>query len=167
MDWLRTSRANPRAAALADRHYSRKTVGAAQFAPPGRCIVLLTPDAQALWVSSWQRPAYAPTGLNVWVCTLFRNEPASGYLSSALIMQAVAATRFIWGDPPNRGMITFVDATKIRSPHPGYCFKRAGWLHAGYTRGGLHILHLCPETMPPPCPPRGGVQLPLPLFLNS
>lgn len=167
MEWLRTTRADPRAATLADRHYSRKTVGAAQFAPPGRCIVLLTSNAQALWVSSWQRPVYAPTGLNVWVCTLFRNEPGSGYLSSDLIKEAVAATRFLWGDPPEQGMITFVNATKIRSPNPGYCFKRAGWRHVGYTRSGLHTLQLCSPMIPPPCPPRGGIQLSLPLLFNS
>lgn len=33
--WQRTWRADPRAAALADRHYSRGTPGASQFAPPG------------------------------------------------------------------------------------------------------------------------------------
>jgi len=167
MSWHRTTRADPRAAALADRHYSRKTVGAAQFTPPGRCIVLLTSDAQALWVSSWPYAQYVKHAwAGAWLCTLFRNEPGSGYLSSELIAQAVAATRFIWGDPPDRGMITFVDANKICSLNPGYCFKRAGWQQVGYTQSGLHVLQLGPETMPPPCPPRGGVQLSLPMFFN-
>jgi len=38
---------------LADRHYNRQKIGAPQFVPPGRCVVLLTEQATALWVTSW------------------------------------------------------------------------------------------------------------------
>jgi len=36
--WQRSYRADPRAARIADRHYNRQRVGAAQFVPPGRCL---------------------------------------------------------------------------------------------------------------------------------
>ncbi len=42
MPWHLSNRADPRGARLADSHYSRKTPGAAQFTPPGRCVVLRT-----------------------------------------------------------------------------------------------------------------------------
>lgn len=38
--WRLSWRADPRARPLADRHYNRQRIGAAQFVPPGRCLVL-------------------------------------------------------------------------------------------------------------------------------
>jgi hypothetical protein len=29
------------------------------------------------------------------------------------------------------GMLTYVDARKVRSPNPGYCYKRVGWVRVG------------------------------------
>jgi len=88
-DWLRVKKFDPRACALADRHYSRRTPGANQFMPPGQTIVLLTPCARAVF--GWWRPAPASglramNGLDGWTCTIFRNE--SPRLSSALILAA-------------------------------------------------------------------------------
>jgi hypothetical protein len=151
MHWYRTHRADARARRLADRHYSRQTPYAAQFAPPGRCVVLLTKHADAVWVSSWPQPQYVKRIFpSAWLCTLFRNE--SSVLSSTLIGEAVAATRFVWGEPPADGMITFVDAAKVRSPNPGYCFKQAGFCSAGRTKSGLIVLHLAAEAMPEAAP---------------
>lgn len=45
--WQLSWRADPVTRALADRHYNRQAVGAAQFVPPGACVVLRTPDAAA------------------------------------------------------------------------------------------------------------------------
>ncbi len=56
--WRLSYRADPRALPLADRHYSRKTPGSPQFVPPGRSLVLLTDDADALWVTSWPYAQY-------------------------------------------------------------------------------------------------------------
>lgn len=58
MLWRETWRADPQAARIADRHYSRKTPGSAQFSPPGRCMILIRDDA--LWCTSWPLPAPAP-----------------------------------------------------------------------------------------------------------
>ena len=159
MPWYRSFRADARAAALADKHYSRKTVGAAQFVPPGRCLVLLTEAADALWVSSWPYPQYVKHAwAGAWLCSLFRNE--SAYLSSDLIVWAVAATRFVWEPVPEQGIITFVDTTKVRKKRDwGRCYRRAGWQQVGYTRNGLVVLQQRPCDMPAPVPAYG-VQLP-------
>ena len=53
MRWALSHRFDARALPLADRHYNRQKVGSPQFVPPGRCLVLLTEDARALWVTSW------------------------------------------------------------------------------------------------------------------
>ncbi len=121
--WHLTNRADPRGAALADRHYSRKTPGAAQFTPLGRCVVLLTTGGNTLWVSSWPYAEYVKHAWRgAWLCSLFRNE--SQVLSSRLITQAVAAT--CW--QPFLGMVTFVDTTQVRHKlDPGRCFRKAGW----------------------------------------
>jgi len=161
--WFLSWRADPRVARLADRHYSRKTVGAAQFAPPGRILVLRTADADAAWVTSWPLPEYVLGAWpGAWVCSLFRNE--SPALSSALIVEAVAATRWRFGEVPAEGMVTFVDEDKVRPKRdPGRCFRRAGFVPAGRTTDrGLLILRLDPADMPPPAPPQGS-QMPLAL----
>lgn len=116
-------------------------------------MVLLTLNADALWISSWPlyvRHAWA----GAWVCTCFRNE--SEYLSSQLIGQAVAITRWFWGEPPELGMVTFVDTTKVRKKRDwGRCYRKAGWQPCGYTKGGLVALQLLPVAMPEPIEPRG------------
>jgi len=57
--------------------------------------------------------------------------------SSALIREADAIADFAW---PGERHYTYVNAQKIRSVNPGYCFKKAGWRQCGETRGGLVIL---------------------------
>jgi hypothetical protein len=159
MHWQLSWRADPKARALADRHYSRKSVGACQFAPPGRCLVLLSQGDDALWVSSWQLPEWVRHAWpGAWLCSLFRNE--SPHLSSALIQQAVAVTRWAWGEPPPQGMITFVDPSQVRRKRdPGRCFRRAGWVVCGHTQNGLLVLRLLAANMPVAQAP-----LPPPLF---
>jgi hypothetical protein len=158
--WCRSHRADPRGVPLADRHYTRQTVGSPQFMPPGRALVLLTADADAIWGTGWPFAEYVKhEWAGAWVCTIFRNE--SPYLSSELIREAVAATRCYWGDPPDLGMVTFVDAGKVRRKRdPGRCYLRAGFRHVGYTKGGLVALQLHPDEMPPAAPCLGS-QLPL------
>lgn len=153
MSWRLSHRADPAARGLADRHYTRQSIGAAQFVPPGRCLVLLAD--QALWVTSWPYPAYVRHAWpGAWVCCLFRNESPS--LSSALIRDAVAATRWRWPAVPEGGMVTFIDAGKVRRKRdPGRCFLRAGFQPCGATKGGLVALRLAPAHMPPARPPAG------------
>ncbi len=151
MFWHLSYRADPRALPLADRHYSRQKRGSRQFVPPGRCLVLLTARADALWVSSW--PEYVRHSWpGAWLCSLFRNE--SSLLSSDLIRQAVAVTRWCWGSVPPLGIVTFIDPTRVRKKRDwGRCYRKAGFAPCGETRGGLIALRLAPEEMPDPEPP--------------
>ena len=151
--WQRSNRADPRARELADRHYNRQKVGASQFVPPGRCLVLYaeTATGKSFWVTSWPFAQYVKHAwAGAWMCSAFRNEGAG--LSSDLIAQAVAATCDEYGAPPALGMVTFVDEAKTRrgrsktSP-PGKCFLEAGFRYAGRTKGGLIALQLLPEQM--------------------
>jgi len=157
MNWHLSHRADVRALPIADRHYNRQKVGSPQFVPPGRCVVLLTENAEALWVTSWPfaewvRHAWA----GAWVCSCFRNEGST--LSSALIRDAVAITRDVYGDPPELGMITFVDPGKVSgfmvrtNDGPelrwGYSYWKAGFRFCGWTKGGLYALQMLPHAMP-------------------
>ena len=153
--WTMSHRADRAALPLADRHYNRQKIGSPQFVPPGRCLVLLTPDASALWVTSWPTADYVRHAWpGAWVCSLFRNEGPT--LSSTLIRAAVAATVWQWPTPPELGFITFVDPGKTRRKRdPGRCYLRAGWSVCGETKGGLVALQLPPADMPPPIAPLG------------
>jgi len=153
--WRLSYRADPSARRLADRHYSRQNPGAAQFVPPGRCLVLTAGNpVKALWVTSWPFAEYTKHAwAGAWVCSLFRNEGAG--LSSSLIREAVGATLWSFGPPPTLGMITFVKTSAIESRNPGYCYKRAGFKNVGHTKGGLVALQMLPDAMPPAKPPMG------------
>ena len=56
--WRLSDRFDPAALPLADAHYNRRKPGSPQFVPPGRCLVLLTEDRSALWVTSWPFAQY-------------------------------------------------------------------------------------------------------------
>jgi hypothetical protein len=153
MNWRLSHRADPRALPIADRHYNRQKIGSPQFVPPGRCLVLLTPNADALWVTSWPFAEYVKhEWAGAWVCSCFRNE--SAILSSDLIREAVAITRSVYGEPPALGMVTFVNADKVRHKRdPGRCFVKAGFERVGKTQGGLIALQMVRSEMPEPQEP--------------
>jgi hypothetical protein len=121
MLWRRTWTADPRAALVADGHYSRKTPGSPQFSPPGRRVVLVLPHYRALWVSSHERVRH--DGYDAWFCTIFRN--LSGRLATVPRRQAIEATLAVWSHVPlpRDGFMTFIDETKV-TPSPGQPF---GW----------------------------------------
>lgn len=146
--WFRSWRADPRARPLADRHYNRQKVGSPQFVPPGRCVVYLTEDAGAVWVTSWPIARYVKHAwAGAMVNSLFRREV--GPLASDLIVAACAATRAHWPDLPPLGIISFVDPAKTRRKRdPGRCYRRAGWTHVGHTAAGLLAFQLRPEDFP-------------------
>lgn len=159
MLWRLAHRYDTAAVQLADRHYSRQKSGTPQFMPAGSafCLFADTPTGQAVWGTSWPLAEY--TGhewAGAWICSIFRNEGAAR--ASTLIRQAVAATRFAYGDPPDLGMVTFVRPDAVREKrHPGHCFIIAGFRPVGETkRRGLLALQLAPDRMPDPAPPVGG-----------
>lgn len=146
--WHLSHRGDTRALPLADRHYNRQKIGSSQFVPPGRCLVLLTPEANALWVTSWPKGEYVRHAWpGAWLSSAFRNE--SSILSSELVVQAVAATCARFGKPPKHGMITFIDPRHVRHKRDlGRCYRKAGFVEAGETADGLMTLQLAPGDMP-------------------
>jgi hypothetical protein len=155
--WQRVHHRDPRALALADRHYSRRTPGSPEFVGPGHKVVLLHTAADgrplALWASHRCAPASGikrGDGLDAWDCVMFRNEGAS-VPASELIREAVSITLACWGDvPPLDGFITTINPRKVEPIKRrgvevwGYCYIKAGWTAMEYrTRArGLVILRL-------------------------
>lgn len=136
---IRTTPFDQECRALADRHYSRRSVGARQFAYSGRKLVLRDTDALVLFV--WIYPDErlrmdAQTGYN---CAMFRNE--SPRRSSEIILEAERHAAEYWGP---RRMYTYVDPRRIRSTNPGCCFLKAGWRRAGASRTGKLLLEKVP-----------------------
>jgi hypothetical protein len=149
MSW----RADPAAAAIADRHYNRQKIGAAQFVPPGRCVVFRSVDGQSVWTTSWPFPEFVQHAWpGAWINSLFRRE-GGDVVASEMIRFAVAHTLAHWPDAPDLGMVTFVDPGKVRAKrNPGYCYLKAGFKLVGETKGGLLAFQMRKEALPPPSP---------------
>lgn len=167
--WCMSHRFDPAAAAIADRHYNRRKIGSPQFVPPGRCAVFLTDDGRAVWVTSWPFAEFVKHAWpGAWVCSLFRSEGAGR--ASTLIVQAVAATRAVYGDAPALGMLTFVNRAKVRptivrgAPVWGWTYLKAGFHVCGETKGGLLALQMDRGDMPAPDPANARTLRGLPLF---
>lgn len=152
MRWRLSDRAEPAANRIAKRHYNCQSPESDQWVKPGACVCLVATGGDAVWSSSAPLAKYVKHAWpGAWECSTFRNE--SQHLSSDLIREAVAATRYAWGDPPPLGMVTFVNADKTRRKRdPGRCFRRAGFRHVGFTAAGLYVLQLAPADFPEPEP---------------
>lgn len=126
---------------LYNRHYSHRVYADGRkpklFCGPGQKIVLRTLNADALWVWRKFKDDSGQTGIN---CAVFRNEGC--VKSSELVRQADAIADFVW---PGERHYTYVNAKKIRSKNPGFCFLRAGWKKVGMTKNGLYILEKTPR----------------------
>jgi hypothetical protein len=148
--WHKSWTTDPIAREIADRHYSRKKPGSRRFVNPARALVLLTNDNSAVWVTTFPYACHVRHAWpEAWQCAMFRNESNGKYLSSDLIRQAVAITRWYYGIPPTHGMITFIDANKVKHKRdPGRCFKKAGFNYIGYTKGGLIAMRMLVDEMP-------------------
>lgn len=138
-EWTEVRRCDPRAARLADRHYSRQTPGATEFMPPGETFVLISRDAGAVWGACLNLD---PAGALRWRVTIFRRE--SGPVASDLIREATALTFARWierGGLPPVPLTTEVDPQRTRHKRdPGRCFLRAGWRILDRDRNGLVVL---------------------------
>jgi hypothetical protein len=132
---VKTSHFDPEMAMLADRHYSRRTVGARQFCYAGRKLVLRDAAGDVLFVWMWPFDEMRMDGQTGYNCAIFRNE--SKRRSSDIILEAEQAAVDKWGD---NYFYTYVNARKVRSPNPGYCFKMAGWRRVGRSKTGLELL---------------------------
>ena len=132
---MRTTPFDHECAELADRHYSRRTVGARQFVYSGRKLVLRDADARVLFVWMFPDAAMRMDGQTGYNNAIFRNE--STRRSSEIILEAERLAVEKWG--PNRAY-TYIDPAKVRSRNPGYCFKCAGWRFVKLSAGGKHLL---------------------------
>ena len=99
-------------------------------------MVLLTLPCDALF--AWRKfiSLDGQKGVN---CSIFRNE--GPILSSDLIREA---DQLAWQRWPGERHYTYINAKKVKSTNPGYCFKMAGWNSCGRTKGGLLILENSP-----------------------
>ncbi len=136
---LSVTRNDPQTVAMYQRHYSFKAREhmPAKFGNPGHYIGLMTAKRDALFL--WSEEKYRRDGQVGINCTVFRNE--SNLLSSDLIREAIDIA---WRRWPGKRLFTFVDASKIKSRNPGYCFKLAGWTSCGATKTGLLIFEILP-----------------------
>lgn len=141
MYWKLVKRTDSRARLLADRHYSRKRIGAREFCPPGNNIVLIGLNDDALWVSHRPDPnanlsQWRQDGFNYWDNPYFRNE--SGGIASAMILEALAITVSLWGKDSivQDGFHSFVDPACVTpvmvrgNPVFGWCYGKAGFVCA-------------------------------------
>lgn len=140
--WLSSHDGDDTCRDIFDGHYSRRRYVDGRspklFVGPGEKMVLRTSDARALlvWRKFIDHAIPRQTGVN---CAVFRNE-GSG-LSSDLIYAAMVCA---WDRWPGERLYTYVNARRVRSTNPGYCFLAAGWKCAGKTKGGLKILEMLP-----------------------
>ncbi len=171
--WELSDRFDPAARTIADRHYNRQKPGSPQFVPPGRCLVLKCD--RGFWVTSWPFAEYVRHAwAGAWVCSAFRLENGDPGEASALVVEALAVTAWKWAPPSVKAwrirrrhdrsdiesieicMVTFVDEDKTRTKRdPGRCFRRAGFVDVGRTKGGLIALGLPVESLPHPAAPIG------------
>lgn len=144
--WVDVKDGDPAARAMFRRHYSYRPYAdgrdPALFVGPGEKLVLVMPflKPRALFVWRKFKSADGQHGVN---CAVFRNEDPGNLLSSDLIRAADAIAFQRW---PGERHFTYVNARKVRSINPGFCFLRAGWRRCGITKHNkLVILERLPE----------------------
>lgn len=129
-NWIEVRDGFPEAMRLFKRHYSYRKYAdgrnPALFCGPGEKLVLITPNADALFVWRKFKSMDGQQGIN---CAVFRNE--GPLLSSLLITEAEELARRRW---PGERLFTYINPRKIKSVNPGYCFKVAGWRRCGITK---------------------------------
>lgn len=137
--WTEVRDGNPSALALMNRHYSRVKYRDGRrhdrFVGPGHRMVLLNADASALFV--WRKfiSKDDQQGVN---CAVFRNE--GDQLSSWLITEAM---ELAWTRWPAERFYTYVNARKVASKNPGFCFIKAGWRKCGITKSRKLVVLEC------------------------
>jgi hypothetical protein len=139
--WIPVKDGNDTGRDIFAAHYSRRHYRDGRkpllYVGPGEKVVLITPAADALFIWKKFRDDSGQQGVN---CAAFRNEGPQ--LSSELILAAEEYAHERW---PGERMYTYVNPRKITHKRdPGRCFLRAGWSHAGWTKGGLRILERLP-----------------------
>jgi hypothetical protein len=162
VNWRLANKADPQALALADRHYSRRPrcVGSKQIGTPARQLVLVSLAGDALWETRWPRADKVwHRWPGAWINGYFRNE--SPARASELIREAVACTRWYFGDPPPLGMVSWIDPRRVRPTMVrglrtwGWTYLRAGFEPDGELTDGKLTFVMRPAVMPEALPPVG------------
>jgi hypothetical protein len=120
---------------LSRRHYSRHNINAKKLGGPARSLLLRDVAGDVLFLWQWPKDGMRRDKQNGYNCVMFRNE--SKRRSSDIILEAEGHAVAKWGK--NR-FYTYVDARKVKSVNPGYCFKMAGWQRVGRSKTGLELL---------------------------
>ena len=137
---VRTNHFDSEMSALADRHYSRRTIGARQFLYSGRKLVLRNAEGTVLFGWLYPDPTMRMDHQRGYNCAIFRNE--SGRRSSEIILEAEAAAFAKWC--PNR-LYTYIDPAKTATIKRrgvrvvGFCYLKAGWKPLVHKNGKPHI----------------------------
>ena len=139
--WDYTKDGDPFVREIFDRHYSRYHYKDGRkpliFVGPGEKIVLIAKTRDAIFIWRKFRSMDNQEGIN---CAVFRNE--GNARSSDMILDAM---QIAWARWPGERLYTYVNPRKIKSPNPGYCFKKAGWRTCGETKARkLLILEVRP-----------------------
>jgi hypothetical protein len=145
--WRRVDKAFPSARVMADKHYTRQTIGNRQWTRPGYNLVLYKEYRRGRALFCWWRPKWESgivgterkDGLRVVECTMFRREGRTP-LASSLIRSAVEVLSTVEGfldlHMEDAGkidwLITGVGSEQTRGrrskrARPGACFIHAGW----------------------------------------
>ena len=145
-------------------HYSRRTPGSKTFTGVGQEVVLVHDSGAAVWAVVRQKtPSKRGSGASrgrsgktdsaaryVWRNMLFRRLPSCPDRASDLIKSATTSTYLLWewkyGALPEEPLRTEVDAARVGSPNPGYCYKVAEW--TAFKKVGSKIYLRAPEDRP-------------------
>ena len=143
MIWYATHDGDPAAYQLMTRHYTFQKYADGRrsdmrnpnrflICGPGEKMVLVTPDYSALFI--WRKfiDDSGQVGIN---CAVFHNE--SEILSSLMILEA---EELAWARWPGERLYTYVNAKKVKSANPGYCFLMAGWQKCGLSQAKKLII---------------------------
>jgi len=155
MTWTVTNKGDIRCRMMADRHYTRQSIGNPRWTRPGYSAVLYAQSAAGAGLFVWWRPKWEDgrpgtarkDGLRCLECTHFRREglavgePGALPVASDMIRAAVAALD--WpavrsalhldaAGPIADGVLTGIGSKQTakrrsRTSEPGECFLRAGW----------------------------------------
>ena len=137
---IKTTHFDGEMAALADRHYSRRTIGARQFLYSGRKLVLRNTEGTVLFGWIWADDDKRMDGQTGYNNAIFRNESARQ--SSDIIREAESMAFAKWG--PNR-LYTYIDPAKTKIIKRrglrivGFCFRKAGWKPVVHKNGKPHL----------------------------
>ncbi len=104
-----------------------------------RLVVFSDPERTLVFAWQWPRDGYRKDGQNGFNNILFHRSKRCPYKASEIILAAVSAAFEHWGE--NR-CYTYVDADKIASSNPGYCYKMAGWKFLRNSANGKPLLTL-------------------------